>query len=184
MSPRTLVISTTYKTRVALEKPCKKRLGILSGQLTDTGVSKAHQARRVSRYRVSPLPNLRRSSPVVPTSGGCQASKHAVQSRVGRRENSFTSRRHRDHLERVRRLGDGRQAAHSATHGGFCEAAGRGGKLKIGSGLAAKRIRYHSITLRDPYLTQILFADFPEAQEKNGSSGRTRTYNRPVNSRI
>jgi len=35
MSPRTLVISTTYKTRVALEKPCKDRLGTLIGQLKD-----------------------------------------------------------------------------------------------------------------------------------------------------
>ena len=26
MSPKRLVISTTYKTRVALEKPCKKHL--------------------------------------------------------------------------------------------------------------------------------------------------------------
>ena len=93
------------------------------------------------------------------------------------------SRGHRTHLERVRRFGDGRQAAHSATHGEFWEAAGRGGNLKIGSGLAARRTDYHSVILRDPYLTQILFADFPEVQEKNGSSGRTQTYNPPVNSR-
>jgi len=31
---------------------------------------------------------------------------------------------------------------------------------------------------------QILIADFPEVQEKIGSSGRTRTYNPPVNSRF
>jgi len=36
MSPRTLVISTTYKTRVALEKPCKKRQGIVIGQVKDS----------------------------------------------------------------------------------------------------------------------------------------------------
>jgi hypothetical protein len=52
------------------------------------------------------------------------------------------------------------------------------------SGLAAKPTYYHSVTLRDPYLTQILFWDLPEVQEKNGSSGRTRTYNPPVNSRM
>jgi hypothetical protein len=48
--------------------------------------------------------------------------------------------------------------------------------------MASRHACYHSVTLRDPYLTQILFADFPEVQEKNGSSGRTRTYNPPVNS--
>jgi hypothetical protein len=31
-----LVISTTYKTRVALENPCKKRQGIVIGQLKDS----------------------------------------------------------------------------------------------------------------------------------------------------
>ena len=36
MSPRRLVITTTYKTRVALEKPCKERQGTLIGQLTDS----------------------------------------------------------------------------------------------------------------------------------------------------
>jgi hypothetical protein len=36
MSPKLLVISTTYKTRVALDKPCKKRLGIAIGQLKDS----------------------------------------------------------------------------------------------------------------------------------------------------
>ena len=36
----------------------------------------------------------------------------------------------------------------------------------------------------DPYLTQIVFADSLEVCEKNGSSGRTRTYNPPVNSRM
>jgi hypothetical protein len=41
---------------------------------------------------------------------------------------------------------------------------------------------YHSGTLRDPYLTQIRFVDSPDVRQKNGSSGRTRTYNPPVNS--
>jgi hypothetical protein len=33
MSPQAIGISTTYKTLVALEKPCKERQGILIGQL-------------------------------------------------------------------------------------------------------------------------------------------------------
>jgi hypothetical protein len=36
MSPKRLVISTTYKTRVALENPCKKRQGIVIGQPKDS----------------------------------------------------------------------------------------------------------------------------------------------------
>jgi len=35
MSPRGNGISTTYKTRVATEKACKERLGIVIGQLKD-----------------------------------------------------------------------------------------------------------------------------------------------------
>jgi hypothetical protein len=37
MSPKRLAISTSYKTRVALENPCKKRQGIVIGQLKDSG---------------------------------------------------------------------------------------------------------------------------------------------------
>jgi hypothetical protein len=36
MSPKRLVISTTYKTRVALDKPCKEYQGILIGQPKDS----------------------------------------------------------------------------------------------------------------------------------------------------
>jgi len=36
MSPKRLGISTTYKTWVALEKPCKQRQGIVIGQLKDS----------------------------------------------------------------------------------------------------------------------------------------------------
>jgi hypothetical protein len=36
MSPKLLVISTTYKTRGALVNPCKKRQGIVIGQLKDS----------------------------------------------------------------------------------------------------------------------------------------------------
>ena len=35
MSPQGIGITTTYKTRVALEKPCKECEGILIGQLKD-----------------------------------------------------------------------------------------------------------------------------------------------------
>ena len=38
MSPQEYGISTTYKTRVALEKPCKECLGIFIGQLKDSRV--------------------------------------------------------------------------------------------------------------------------------------------------
>jgi hypothetical protein len=38
--------------------------------------------------------------------------------------------------------------------------------------------------IRTIFLIQILFADLRQVQEKNGSSGRTRTYNPPVNSRM
>jgi len=36
MSPQGIGITTTYKTRVALEKPCKKRQGTVIGQLKDS----------------------------------------------------------------------------------------------------------------------------------------------------
>jgi len=35
MSPTRVGISITYKTRVALENPCKERLGSIIGQLKD-----------------------------------------------------------------------------------------------------------------------------------------------------
>ena len=35
MIPELLVISTTYKTRVATQKPCKERLGSVIGHLKD-----------------------------------------------------------------------------------------------------------------------------------------------------
>ena len=38
--------------------------------------------------------------------------------------------------------------------------------------------------IRTIFLIRILLADLRQAQEKNGSSGRTRTYNPPVNSRM
>jgi hypothetical protein len=36
MSPKILLFSTTYKTRVALEKHCKWREGTVIGQLKDS----------------------------------------------------------------------------------------------------------------------------------------------------
>ena len=36
MSPQGIGVSTTYKTRVALEKPCKERIGTRIGQLQDS----------------------------------------------------------------------------------------------------------------------------------------------------
>ncbi len=41
MSPQGIGITTTYKTRVAREKPCKERVGILIGQLKDSRRSAA-----------------------------------------------------------------------------------------------------------------------------------------------
>ena len=38
MSLKSLVLSTTYKTLVALEKPCKERQGILIGQIKDSRI--------------------------------------------------------------------------------------------------------------------------------------------------
>ena len=46
--------------------------------------------------------------------------------------------------------------------------------LLDGTNLAARPTGYYSVTLGGLCLTQILFWDSPEAQEKNGSSGRTR----------
>src|SRR5579883_2138033 len=40
------------------------------------------------------------------------------------------------------------------------------------------------VGLLDPYLICVNFANAEEVAEKNGSSGRTRTYNPPVNSRM
>ena len=69
--------------------------------------------------------------------------------------------------------------------GGICEAAGSSGGPETPFDLAAitssGTIQYR---LCDPCLTHADFRDPWEAFEKNGSSGRTRTYNPPVNSRM
>ena len=46
MRPKRLVMSTTYKTLVALENPCKKRSGIVIGQLEDRASSRAWASAR------------------------------------------------------------------------------------------------------------------------------------------
>ena len=48
MSPQGIGITTTYKTRVALEKPCKEHQGTLIGQLTDSRVSKPNLPTRLA----------------------------------------------------------------------------------------------------------------------------------------
>jgi hypothetical protein len=40
MSPQEYGISTTYKTRVATQKPCKERMGSVIGQLKDRRIWK------------------------------------------------------------------------------------------------------------------------------------------------
>src|SRR5581483_5147133 len=110
-------------------------------------------------------------------------------SEAGGCENSAAARRHRDHLERLRRLGNGCEAADSAAAGGVRQRAGERSRRSEGGlsrreGLGRTYARICSVNLRDPYLTQVRFWDSLQATEKNGSSGRTRTYNPPVNSRM
>ena len=89
-------------------------------------------------------------------------------------------------------LGMEAKAAHSAAAGGFREEAGAtGGRIPSQFRVAARTFREHSVThgnqvvnLRDPYLTHAGFGDSLYLEQKNGSSGRTRTYNPPVNSRM
>src|SRR5580704_1418025 len=103
---------------------------------------------------------------------------------IGGSQDPSASREHRDDIRRIRRHGARREATNPTTDGRVRQAASVSRRFKAGSRLATKRACYHSLTLRDPYLTQILLSDFPEVQERNGSSGRTRTYNPPVNSRM
>jgi len=103
-------------------------------------------------------------------------------SRIGGGQDPSASREHRDDIRRIRRHGARREATNPTTDARVRQAASFRRSFKARSRLATKRAYYHSLTLRDPYLTQILLADFPEVQERNGSSGRTRTYNPPVNS--
>src|SRR5215467_6582808 len=58
MSPQEKGISTTYKTRVALEKPCKKRQGILVGQLKDRRVLAVFTTRTGWQERSIVTPNV------------------------------------------------------------------------------------------------------------------------------
>jgi len=93
---------------------------------------------------------------------------------VGTGEDTSASREHRDDLERVLQTGTRRQATNSASASRIRQTASSGRSLETHLNLATNPARYHSVTLRDPYLTHILFGDLPEVQEKIGSSGRTR----------
>src|ERR1700730_11554897 len=118
----------------------------------------------------------------LPAHGQCM--EQGSGSRARRGQDSVASREHRDDVGRVRRPRDGCQAANSATTRGIRQASSEGRGFTTRSGMAARHPSNHSVTLSDPYLTRALFADFLQVQEKNGSSGRTRTYNPPVNSRM
>ena len=97
------------------------------------------------------------------------------RTRVGGGQNSPTARESRHHFGGLWRSRNGSEAAHSATTGDLCKTTGH--TCSVGACT-------HLVNLCDPYLTQIVFADSRQVQEKNGSSGRTRTYNPPVNSRV
>src|SRR5713226_2739006 len=160
-------------------EPVSLRLALYQGAasvLAGAVAQDAHQtgsaSRGTSRHRLAQLP-----------SHGERLGQGS-RSRTGGRKNPTPSREHRYHFGRVWPSGDGRQTANSTAARGICHAPSRGRDSKTCHGMASRHACYHSVTLRDPYLTQILFADFPEVREKNGSSGRTRTYNPPVNSRM
>src|SRR5581483_4373636 len=84
-------------------------------------------------------------------------------------QDSITSRKYRHDFRRLWGFGTRSQAANPAANDEFRQAAGSG---------------RHSVNVDDPYLTREPFENFVQVQEKNGSSGRTRTYNPPVNSRM
>ena len=81
---------------------------------------------------------------------------------------------------RVWGSGNESQAANSATDGRIRQGASIRGSRKP----EAVWQETHPLLFSDSARpTQILFSDFLEVQQKIGSSGRTRTYNPPVNSR-
>jgi hypothetical protein len=68
---------------------------------------------------------------------------------------------------------------------GVRQRAGEGGGRGLSRrGSLSTYAGINPVILRDPYLTRVLFADVRQVQGINGSSGRTRTYNPPVNSRM
>jgi integrase len=95
--------------------------------------------------------------------------------RTGGGQESSAAREPRYHIRGLRRSWDGRQAADSAAASELRQTAGHTHTIGACTYL---------VSLCDPYLTQMLLADLLQVQEKNGSSGRTRTYNPPVNSRM
>src|SRR5664280_3337088 len=152
---------------------CPRRLGlcltIYEGQaavLAGANDEEAHQASRIgagpSQHRLARLPA---HGERLGQGGGA---------RTGGGENSSAARESRHHIRGLRRSWNGSQAADSAAAGELRQAAGHTRPVEACT---------HLVNLCDPYLTQIVFADSRQVQEKNGSSGRTRTYNPPVNSR-
>ena len=75
------------------------------------------------------------------------------------------------------------QVANSAAAGGVRQRAGEDGARRLAHRNCLEEGAGHtSVSLRDPYLTQVRFWDSLQGTEKDGSSGRTRTYNPPVRS--
>jgi hypothetical protein len=88
---------------------------------------------------------------------------------TGRCQDLIASREHRNHLGHLWEFGHRSEATDSAKAGQFRQRAAS---------------NHYSIKERDPYLTHKPFGDSLQPAERNGSSGRTRTYNPPVNSRM
>jgi len=142
--------------------------------LAGTTAQEAHQAGcaggRAAEHRLAKLPTHR------------ERLGQGSGSEAGGRENAPAARGHRDDLERLRRSRHGCQAAHSAAPGGVRQRAGESVRRGVSHrGCLETEAGYSAVSFRDPYLTHVWFRDFPQAEQKNGSSGRTRTYNPSVN---
>ena len=161
--------------RVALRHHSRRirRLGLClalyEGQaavLTGANDEEAHQAGRIGvcppQHRLAQLPA---HGERLGQGGG---------TRTGGGENSSAAREPRHHIRGLRRSWNGSQAEDSAAASELRQTAGHTRSVEACT---------HLVNLCDPYLTQIVFADLRQVQEKYGSSGRTRTYNPPVNSR-
>ena len=153
---------------------CSWRLGLClalyQGQaaiLAGANDEETHQAGRLgawsSKHRVAQLPAY----------GKCLGQGGG--SRTGGGQDSSAARESCHYIRGLRRSWYGSQTADPAAAGELCQAAGHTHSIRACT---------HLVNLCDPYLTQIVFADSLEVCEKNGSSGRTRTYNPPVNSRM
>src|SRR5260370_23181834 len=87
---------------------------------------------------------------------------------TGRCQNPIASRENRNHLGDLWAFGPRSEATDSAKADQFRQRAGS---------------RHYSVKGRDPYLSHEPFRNCLQPTERNGSSGRTRTYN-PLNSLI